>query len=437
MNRIGLLTGRLVLTAAMPALCSFTSTASAQDEPDAVRLGVYWESTKPEHALLLHGMLLMFHNGEIDLFDYHQPMPELPTSWLMRGMQPLPPPPPNGDPSVVSAFRETYPHAAIAWFWQQQFPGIAYPGPPRNHQHALMVVNPARHRFFSWFSMLRPSNDAFIGNEDPFQIEVFDENGRFRGPLYIDVYGNQVLDAGICANNETGIYDLDLPLDNPPPCQKGEGFVQIHPGLNGSLRNPDGEPKNILGNDNSAWPSPVLMRYDEVAADFTRPGYKLGRLYIDRRSANGHFTGSWYSPDRSGEGFNVEIVEPHPGEPRHRMMVSWYTFAPDGSGEQVWLTGIGEFDADSGVAADVPMILTRGGRFASTDNPELVERIPWGRIKLGFGDCNTGRVFYYPDDPAWPEGDYFIHRLSPRIEGLGFVCNPDDAHLVLPETPDP
>lgn len=429
---MNILEKRLAIIAVSVASLSSPAPIWAQDEPDAVGLAVYWESTKPEHALLLHGMVLMFHNGEIDSFDYHQPMPEFTAEWLDKKFGPLDD---AHDNSVVRAFRARHPLAVISWFWQQQYP-IGHPGPPPNHEIASVSVDPTRHRFFSWLGALIPSNDAFLGNEDPFQIEVFDENGRFRGPLYIDIYGNQVLDAGLCQNTEINLTGLDVFPDHVE-CLPEEGFVQIHPGLNGSLRNPDGEPQNILGNDNVGSNAPVFMRYDEVAADFTRPGYKIGRLHIARRAAGGSFTGSWYSPERSGEGLNIEIVEPHPGEPRHRMMVSWYTYLPDGSGEQVWLTGIGEFDADGGAAADIPLLMTRGGRFASTDNPATVERIPWGRIKLGFGDCDAGRVFYYPDDPAWPEGDYFIHRLSPRIEGLGFVCNPDDAHLVLPESPEP
>jgi hypothetical protein len=279
-----------------------------------------------------------------------------------------------------------------------------------------------------------PSNDAFIGNEDPFEIEIFDADGRFKGPFYVDIYGNEVIDGGTCANDEARLTGLDVGSTGDQECQPGEGRVELHPGLNGSYRNPSATPQRILGGETYYLDPthPSFQRYDEIDADFSRPGYKIGRLIVSRNSASGNWSGSWYSPERSGEGFNVEILEPDAGNPRARILVYWYTYTPDGSGEQVWLTGVGEFDADGGVAANVPLHYTEGGRFASPLNPGLVERIPWGSVRIGFGNCDEGRVFYFPNDPAWPAGDYFIRRLSPQIEGLGWVCRPGDAQLVLP-----
>ena len=88
-----------------------------------------------------------------------------------------------------------------------------------------------------------------------------------------------------------------------------------------------------------------------------------------------------------------------------------------------------------GISADVPLYSTRGGRFASLDNPAQGEVTPWGRIEviLPEGGCGPGRVRHAPEQPGWPAGEYPIHRLSPQIEGLRFVCHRSDAHLVLPE----
>jgi hypothetical protein len=400
--------------------------ALAQNSQNSVGLLLRWDETKPEDALTNVIVFLGFHNGEFDSFNFGQPVNALVADWLPRAFGP--------PPEFISAFEQRYPGTKGAWIWNPASTGIAYPGVPPPAGSVSVTVDPQRHRFLSYLSGLHPSNDAFIGNEDPFHVEVFDADGRFKGPLYVDVYGNQVIDAGICANDEARLTGLDVASTGEQECRPGEGRVEMHSGLNGSYRNPSGTPQRILGGQTYYYEpnSGSFQRYDEVDADFSRPGYKIGRLIVSRNSASGNWSGSWYSPERSGEGFNVEILEPDTGNPRARILVYWYTYTPDGSGEQVWLTGVGEFDADGGVAANVPLHYTEGGRFASPLNPGLVERIPWGSIRIGFGTCDEGRVFYFPSDPAWPAGDYFIRRLSPQIEGLGWVCRPGDALLVLP-----
>ena len=52
--------------------------------------------------------------------------------------------------------------------------------------------------------MVIPSNDAFIGNDNAMAYELFDANGNFNGPLTIQVFGNEVWDAGTEVNNTMG-----------------------------------------------------------------------------------------------------------------------------------------------------------------------------------------------------------------------------------------
>ncbi len=56
-------------------------------------------------------------------------------------------------------------------------------------------------RFFSFASMLVPSNDFFLGNDNPLGYEVFDGGGNFLGPLTIEVYSDDVWDAGTEVND--------------------------------------------------------------------------------------------------------------------------------------------------------------------------------------------------------------------------------------------
>jgi len=51
-------------------------------------------------------------------------------------------------------------------------------------------------RFFSFASMLIPSNDVFFGNNNPSQFEIFDANGDFTGPLEFTIQGSMLYDAG-------------------------------------------------------------------------------------------------------------------------------------------------------------------------------------------------------------------------------------------------
>ena len=60
----------------------------------------------------------------------------------------------------------------------------------------LDINDPTTNRFFSYASMVIPSNDAFIANLNPRAYELFDENGFFTSPRTITIYGSDIWDAG-------------------------------------------------------------------------------------------------------------------------------------------------------------------------------------------------------------------------------------------------
>jgi hypothetical protein len=51
-------------------------------------------------------------------------------------------------------------------------------------------------RYFSYASMVIPSNDLFFANADPMGVELFDAGGNFSGPVEILIYGRDVRDNG-------------------------------------------------------------------------------------------------------------------------------------------------------------------------------------------------------------------------------------------------
>ena len=62
---------------------------------------------------------------------------------------------------------------------------------------------------------------------------------------------------------------------------------------------------------------------------------RLAGLSCDDRNSFQAYSGAWYNRERSGEGFVVEVL------PDGRAVVYWFTYTPDGSGDQAWMIGQG------------------------------------------------------------------------------------------------
>lgn len=99
-------------------------------------------------------------------------------------------------------------------------------------------------------------------------------------------------------------------------------------------------------------------------------------------------SGSWFQPDRSGEGFILEIL------PDGNAVAAWFTFPAAGeTGEQTWLVAAGgEFRGNRLVFDHV--YRPRGGRFGAAFDPALIENIRWGRFEFAFDDCNAATLRY-------------------------------------------
>lgn len=290
------------------------------------------------------------------------------------------------------------------------------------------MVNPEVHRWFSYLGKLVPSDDAFVGTEDPKGIEIFDADGRFLGPFVIDVMGNDVLDAGVRANDESEVWFVHYPSASRLRGTSESDVVRAHPGYLGSSGNPSESQSLLIAETHysqcpdccnedapSFWLKAACFRMDPAKADFTQPGYRLLRIRITS-GIDGSYGGHWYSPSHEGEGLSVEIADTEPPT----MVVAWYTYRADGSGQPFWLVGSGPVDYNN---ATIEMFRAEGGRFASPLNPDLVQRERWGEINLGFGRCSEGRIFFTPDDPTTPAGNYFIQRLTQPPRGMRGACS--------------
>lgn len=154
------------------------------------------------------------------------------------------------------------------------------PGPIDPGESASFTLNVDPNQvgqgFFTWGTMVIPSNDAFLSvPDDALADPIFDENGNFIGPVIIERRGSDVLDAGTEVNNE-----LDAAFLNQTARDTGldeNGVVGAHPGFNGSVGNPDGTPVNVLGGTTA--PGATI---DPVVGDFTADDDLLLRIAIER-----------------------------------------------------------------------------------------------------------------------------------------------------------
>jgi hypothetical protein len=144
---------------------------------------------------------------------------------------------------------------------------------PNETSTAEFDLIPEYDRYFSYAAMVVPSNDAFIGNHNPWAVELFDAAGHFTGKKIITVLGSQVWDAGTELNTEMDAAFVNQTAPNTGVTTAAP--VLPHPGYLGSHGNPGGAGL-ILGHLNAAG-----KVSDPAGADFTLPHLVVARITID------------------------------------------------------------------------------------------------------------------------------------------------------------
>lgn len=139
---------------------------------------------------------------------------------------------------------------------------------PGDSASAQVLVDPnsPMSRYFSYASMIVPSNDFFIANGNPLAFELFDSMGRFisnsgtPGVFRFLVLGSMVLDAGTEVNDElpenTAFFGQSMPntgVDENGVIELATGFI---PG------------------------GPILSDPRFANADFTAAGYQIALFEI-------------------------------------------------------------------------------------------------------------------------------------------------------------
>lgn len=227
----------------------------------AVPLKVTIESLVPNQGVFLTPVWVGFHDGGFDVYDRDVP--------AFAGLEPLAE---DGNTAPISSRFITEQGAGGGV--DGTIPGPGGPLNPGAVTMQTLEVDPGAGRFFSYASMIIPSNDAFIANGNPLAHEIFDANGNFIGADFI-VLGAEVLDAGTEQNTE-----LDAAFINQAGPNEGldeNGNVSSHPGFIDSSANPGGTPI-ILGG--LAGPLNTIL-IDSVAGDFTQNGFEVARFRVE------------------------------------------------------------------------------------------------------------------------------------------------------------
>ncbi len=370
------------------AACLF-GTAPAFATPVRVTI----TSLAPANGVYTTPFWVAFHDGSFDLFDMGAPAsPEL--ERVAEDGNTMP---------ITGAFGAADPAGQDATITEPSgFPGLPV-FDPGNSATQVFDVDPGTQGFFTFASMVVPSNDAFIGNDSPEAYPVFNDDGSVRS-FDIVVNGDQVRDAGTEVNTETDAAFLNQTA--PDTGETEGGVITQHPGFNGSVGNPDGMPMNILGGTN-----PAGIFFDPVAADFTREGAQIVRIHIGP-AIDTSFSGSWYDPARSGEGIQVDL---YPYQGGTGGVVTFYTYSPDGTA-QAWIQGVGTVEDDTLIVDNA--YLTTGGTFGDMFDPAVVMRPSWGTMQIQFNSCSDAEFSYASTLPEYGSGMHDYTRLTP-VQGSG------------------
>ncbi len=120
-------------------------------------------------------------------------------------------------------------------------------------------------------------------------------------------------------------------------------------------------------------------------------------------------TGLWYDPARDGEGWHLQRID------ADRVFATFYTFAPDESGGQDWVVGLG-VERDGELRID-EWISARGGAFGAGPEASAIEQFPWGRGIIRFGDCHNAVAEL--SGPDSHRGFAFRLQRLTAVPGLG------------------
>lgn len=145
----------------------------------ALMLEVTVENLAPQNSITFAPLRVGFHNGTYDAFNNGEAAGEAIISVAEGG---------SGD-AWFPAFAAADPSATLG--------SVLDGGPllPGGSATVVFEIDPTLNRFFTFAAMVVPSNDLFIGNDNPMQYELFDLSSNL-SLSEITLFGRDIWDAG-------------------------------------------------------------------------------------------------------------------------------------------------------------------------------------------------------------------------------------------------
>lgn len=251
MIREKLMMGAITTTSALASMLA-VGTVSAQ----AASIRVTVDNLAPDNGTFLTPAWFGFHDGSFDLYDRGEPI----TAGLERLVEDGNVEPLNAE--FLAAGGGTVQGAILG---TDLTPGPIDPG-----ESASFTVNldaaAASSRYFSYASMIIPSNDFFIANGNPLAHQIFDDAGNFLGADFV-VTGSEILDGGTEVNDEIPENTAFFGQQAPDTGVTEDGVVTLASGF-------------IPGGS-------ILSSEEFANADFTVPGFNAARFRVELVEDNG------------------------------------------------------------------------------------------------------------------------------------------------------
>lgn len=235
-QRIFGLLGAGAIAAGLAACSEQTTTAVApQPNPAPLEMTVQVTNLQPADGLTLTPVFLTPQNGVYDMFETGEAASENVERLVEDG---------TTDARIAAAIAS----GGVSDEATATDGGPIAPGETRTRQFNVASDDDLT-QFLSYMSMVIPSNDAFIGNDDPQEIDLFDDNGDpivREGANAVVVTGDDVLDAGTELNDELEESTAALGQTEPDTGTDENGTIAQHPGLIGSVREGSANPGRVL-----------------------------------------------------------------------------------------------------------------------------------------------------------------------------------------------
>ncbi len=285
------------------------------------KLSISVENIAPQNGSSLAPVWFGFHNGQFKTIEVGKK--------ASAGLEQLAE---DGDPDGVireftAAGKGTVQGALLG--------SLGGPFAPNDRIQTTVSIDPraAGSRYFSYASMILPSNDKFLANADPKDVEIFNGKGRFLGAEFI-VNATDAWDAGTEVNDEIPANTAFFGQTTPNTGTAENGVVTRSNGFN---------PKGSGG---------VLDSTLFSNANFLAPGYQFAKIrvanLVEGGAGNDRLVGT-DAPDDifAGEGNNT--INGRGGNDR----------VTSGGGQDTITTSSGNDVINSGGGNDV--IVSRGG----------------------------------------------------------------------------